>query len=775
MTPVAKPDQQTLPLRAYCHHSVKNSRGQLMLFFAATVMLLVSVIAFIINVGMFVKAKINLQNAVDAAAFSGAAVQARQMSNIAYMNWEMRNNYKEWMFKYYVLGEISNPKTRPPDYRGTPGEDVVDFRLPKFDSGINTRDGDYFNIPSTCIHFTGTYNICAIYNIPGLPRFESVGFPGLDETHNNFINTIVKTKSRDCSKRTDFNFLAALSWAYGTGQNQLILEDTPQLANNRPGAWPQAIEMAVRIRNLEKLVNEPPHPEPICLGASGCTNVNELNQEGNGESIPSNERKIKAFWAGFRNLGFDAREDELKVNFKLTEIPPQPFAIQPNSLSQLLIPGDVGEKHYIDLQLYLLNLVTFYTSFVSQTELSGPVNQEAQCGVAKTALPIPGFPFGYVKNPNVLTYYAVKGESKYIGLFFPFNSDDGIDMVAYAAAKPFGGRIGPRLFQIDSSGQNITGRTFQGKSSPYVSALDPGNNTTFQRGFPIPFTADFWANSPDSVIGGKPQAGNVRFAIPNLLYDYVGNMDQQQGPGGDAVQVLDQTNFNSPATAFLGLYDREQFEAMNANLNNGNALNSDTPLDRQTIEEGILKARGPTKYEAQNYMIPTLDNRAENIDSVSYVFPVGVADGALPPGVTAYRLFAPLAGPGTYYPGGIQEILDVVKDYIQNNEAAVDAYMRALKTIADSIVRDGRRNAGGNYIDAANSIHDSTGGNPSCASVAGKFFHFYNSIPCDNGVNSIGLADSIQRVLDKPGWSRKCGSVLKVLPNNLLQTRASSS
>jgi len=258
MTPGPKSAQQKFPFTTFCAHKAKESTGQLTLFFAATIILLISVIAFIINVGMFVKAKINLQNAVDAAAFSGAAVQARQMTNIAYMNWEMRNNYKEWMFKYYILGEISNPRTRPPDFSGStpnarpPLGAEMDFRLPKFNSGITTDDGDFFNIPSTCIHFTGTYNICAIYNIPGLPRFESVGFPGLDETHNNFINTIVKTKSRDCSKRTDFNFLAALSWAYGTGKNQLILEDTPQLANNRPGAWPQAIEMAVRVRNLEK-------------------------------------------------------------------------------------------------------------------------------------------------------------------------------------------------------------------------------------------------------------------------------------------------------------------------------------------------------------------------------------------------------------------------------------------------------------------------------------------------------------------------------------------
>ena len=91
----------------------KNNRllaqnGQVTIFFASTILVFITFIAFIVNIGLFVKAKINLQNSVDAAAWAGAAVQSRQLTNIAYVNWEMRNTYKEWMFKYYVLGNLSN-------------------------------------------------------------------------------------------------------------------------------------------------------------------------------------------------------------------------------------------------------------------------------------------------------------------------------------------------------------------------------------------------------------------------------------------------------------------------------------------------------------------------------------------------------------------------------------------------------------------------------------------------------------------------------------------
>ena len=87
---------------------VRNQNGQLTVFLAIGLTIFLTMTAFIINVGLFVKAKINLQNATDAAAWSGASVQARQLSQIGYLNFEIRNVYKEWLFKYYVLGNLGH-------------------------------------------------------------------------------------------------------------------------------------------------------------------------------------------------------------------------------------------------------------------------------------------------------------------------------------------------------------------------------------------------------------------------------------------------------------------------------------------------------------------------------------------------------------------------------------------------------------------------------------------------------------------------------------------
>ena len=49
-------------------------KGQLSIFLGVSMTIIVTLLAFIINIGLFVKAKINLQNAVEAAAWAGAAV-----------------------------------------------------------------------------------------------------------------------------------------------------------------------------------------------------------------------------------------------------------------------------------------------------------------------------------------------------------------------------------------------------------------------------------------------------------------------------------------------------------------------------------------------------------------------------------------------------------------------------------------------------------------------------------------------------------------------------
>src|SRR5690606_1747746 len=157
-----------------------------------------------------------------------------------------------------------------------------------------------------------------------------------------FIDAISSKKADDCAYRSSINFATALLWTYGTGAN-LITADLPALANGRLGAWPAAFLLGVRVRSMEAIVNRPPEAQPLCVGGSGCTQVNTLERR-----HIANERPIKAFYALLRNYSGgeykDGSEgmDETLATIRLEELAPQEQTVGEATLSGMLIPPNAG-------------------------------------------------------------------------------------------------------------------------------------------------------------------------------------------------------------------------------------------------------------------------------------------------------------------------------------------------------------------------------------------------------------------------------------------------
>ena len=751
---------------------VKNSKGQLTVFLAVSLIIIISLLAFVVNVGLFVKAKINLQNAVDAAAYSGASVQARMLSQAGHLNWEMRNTYKEWMFKYYVLGQKALTKTNPASEKFE-AKNKMDFTAdPFWPIGHPKRRGDTepldkYNIPSICIHFGTDHNLCEIASIPGLPRFETVGLPSISDQHESFINALVSTKSKDCSRRTLVNFGTAMLWAYGT--KEAVFAGQTEIAANRTGAFPEAIELAIRMRNLEMIINRPPVSN-ICMNAAeGCENtINAL--DGEYSEVPLNERPIKAFMSAYRNLGGSINSD-LKTNFILREVPPTPFTAPADSLSGYLIPertiGQTGvsarEKHYVDLQILPVNLVNFFTFFSptsSTFTFSGgsSVSSEGECTSTKTAIPVPAYPLGFVKNPKVLTYYAVEGESKFVGLFFPFLEQSGIKMKAYSAAKPFGGRIGPRIFAPFENNQLKP----RDRSTPYISALDftfdisaPGQSDD-PVGKPIPFDDGFWINiklASETTIGGIPSSGvRPRFGIPNLLYDYDEITDLQdassKGSFEDVQEIKARRDERAAIAESAGLYDKKQFRLFAGNLppSNGNVL------EGASVEQALNNVRRPTRYEALNYLIPTRITPGDGLDTLGLA---GQSDDQ-----PVYTIYAPLFGPNTLH-DNISTITAVVNDYIDLNTESINSFMNALRDVSKrikDITTKGDTAGVGSYEDAANLIYNESThpGLPDCstASLAAMYNQLFLGAGPACGITPLRdkLTEYYEREAATPGY-----------------------
>ncbi len=747
-----------------------SEQGQISIFFSASLVVFVTIIAFVINVGLFVKAKINLQNATDAAAFSGAAVQSRQLTKIAYLNWEMRNVYKEWMYKYYVVGNLNAPGVQDHGKSAScNGRKCTDFRLAPDKNAISgaTTEDDY-NFPAVCIHIASSEtNLCKRFAVPGLPEFGGYSIPGTEEASRSFVDTLIGSKLNDCVERSRLNMLITTTWAYNVMSNDMdksLAGQGPAILSDRQGAWPKAMELAMRIRNLEKVVNRPPAEQPVCIGGIGnCEPIHNYSNN----ALLGNERIVKAFYTGYRNLGNHV-DDEMKNSFTLTELSPTPYSnSSPTSSSNLLIPASEStthEKRYVDLKLMMVNLATFYAAFVGRAEQG----TSAACDISKVAIPVPGYPLGFYKNPDVVTYYAIRGQAEFEGMFNPFSADK-IKLTAYAAAKPAGGRIGPKLF---TERNNLAyARKDKKRSVPYFSALDVVGTYNrflddkkldegeFGPGAPLPInissTRPFWVLNSDDPIGGQSTTSDVQFGIPNLVYDFesINDFDAKNYTHeSDDVNVI-QPKQKESSWKPVGLMNHSQFDKFRGDI-------GDTVTQAQLVAQ-VQRVRGATMYEAANYLIPTpFDvNQQLGVDSWGSMKGPGVDVSDLPDQFTVrnYRMeiYAPLYQEGTnqkdlWYKTS-SEVLSATVDFMRSQHPAMENYVRSLNSAAIQTYKtafEASKAASGAiqlYKKAGLRISDIdipdlsskadfskipddlhiTGFPKTCNSLSGQFWHFY--------------------------------------------------
>ena len=692
---------QSTPLKI-----LRDQSGQLTIFLAIGLAIFLTMMAFIINVGLFVRAKINLQNATDAAAWSGAAVQARQLSQIAYLNYEIRNVYKEWMFKYYVLGNLGHTLRMS-------GAGIGDFRLQPA-GGLNAAQNfDRYNLPSICVHAgTGENDICLTSFVPGLPRFETIDLPNITDESQKFIDAISSKKADDCAYRSSINFATALIWTYGTGAS-LMSSDLPALANGRLGAWPAAFLLGVRIRTLEAMMNRPA-AGVICLqDGPGCTEtISNLNNQ---QQYVANERPIKSFYALLRNYsGGKYKEtrgdiDETMSTLKLEELKPNEQTFSEATLSGMLIPPNTSTpwnnnpftKRYIDLQAVPANFAIFYTTMSARSEaltIDGTtLPSDASCSTTKTAIPVPAYLTGFQKNPKFLTYYAVRSSVKFSGLFFPFaRLTPNIEISAVAAAKPFGGRIGPKLFQLDADTQ-VQPRTAEvAKSAAYISGLQVNATgaALLRPGIPIPTGNDFWVTGATSVIGGVPGASSSvpKYTVPNMIYNFSDRTSADSevavhfASGATHETLTEYTSAGIGKRERLGLYDPLQFSMLKKNLDD---VNPGTGIfDAAKLTTSIILARQPTIYDSLNYLIPVANDFEQYNIKTNKNGPSARNQDGQDEVMSLYGPIIDLAGGNSLYPNtaAVQTLVD---DYITSNEQSIQMFLEGLKVVAQQIKASG--------------------------------------------------------------------------------------
>ena len=614
------------------------------------------------------------------------------------MNWEMRNIYKEWMFKYYVLGQMSLESTRNPSFNvDLPGHmnfralhyvtDVLQEALLikiNIKNGVSTISQVYALILREHLIFVTLTCLTWSSELP------NQGLGGTETLTQNFLSQLASSKAQDCSARSALNFIVATHWAYAVDGSFSQLptgQQIPNIATDKPGAFPKAIEAAIRIRNLERIINEPPKQgmtrnpnNSLCQLEGNCFDINELTANAADARAPIHERSVKAFWAGYRNLAQspDGIQD-IKETFVLSEFTPEPrriTATTDTSLSTYLIGQRDGtspstfqrsEKHYLDLRIQLLNLATFFNLFNAGEDLIGGTVNSASCGGRKFAIPVPGYPIGFIKNPEVLTYYAVRGEALFKGLLNPFQEP--IKMIAYAAAKPYGGRIGPTVFKNTDDRLIETRSRF---SLPYLTGLNPPQPATVPADDdrPIPTEADFWVGATtNDIIGGIPDNSSgqtVKFAIPELAYDF-STADPTGFSGNDPsapYEIVNEQTTPRNVRNRGGLYSVDQYFKFKYQPL---TVLENASIGSQLINYAFAHALRPTSYEAANFLIPTMDfhNDSQNLASMGIIgSDQRDQPTSSPQAPKTYRIYAPLTGDGLLY-NSPQDLNQTLTDFLK--------------------------------------------------------------------------------------------------------------
>jgi hypothetical protein len=414
---------------------IKNNRGQMAIFVALFFQVIFIFFAMAINVGLVVHDKINLQSAVDMAAYYGAMKQGEVLNQIAHINYQMRQNYKLFAWRHRVLGTLGN-QNHPLSYWSWNGGNQT-----LFDDEASSANGIK---PTVCVFHSvfaesvaldpDAASICKqdALTIPAVPSISAPSglVPGSSALPGTF-DFIQDQLDKYCLEAGIFNWLyAARILAHfrvdGLHRKKMIWK----LAENLTGPSPldlkgESIEQGVRNTFEKNLTN---------------TNFASI-KGGSGQFF-------------FENSLSKSPCD--KVNFWLPEIRIRPVVYYsdwdndpgggcppatavPNVQGATRSPASVAQG--------LDNLPYAFSK-------GGPWDARLNSGLVQRLIPHwagePGGPtnqptlhssVGFEKNPWCMIYSGVQAQTTVRKPFDPTGS--GVVLQARGFAKPFGGRIGP--------------------------------------------------------------------------------------------------------------------------------------------------------------------------------------------------------------------------------------------------------------------------------------------------------------------------------------------
>lgn len=492
---------------------MRNQRGQAAIFVALMFNVLFVFFAMSINVALVVHDKINLQNSVDLAAYYAAMKQAEVLNVIAHENYMIRQSWKLLAWRYRVLGTMGlfrAPSPRHPVWTGETSDTVYTPAAK----------------PAVCVTYKPTWlevpedeSLCNQENlkIPPLPEVKVI-FGGLG------INAGIAALSRQL--RQQFDAQCEKHGAYNWWFAMSILTAFRLDQYNRK----QVIYALAR-------------------------NLSKSSSDGDFTDLDGNSVLEGARQTFYKNLTYSNRiafkPSDFKMMNSLAGKDPKQWLVEIKTVPTILYTD-------VDLTPGCNSSVQPVNNMPQRPGAQALLNAAWPQGLQASGLFqwMKGdflqdsdyqFSMGVEKNPWMMAYVGVRAETRPRQIFFPMGN--GVQMVARAFAKPFGGRIGPWYSERWSSGApNSEGKLTDPLAPPRMAAGglmnskdDPTRYPNYSRypGDTLGMSSKMALNS----LNGLATLG-ISFDYYKNIRDFmtVGNMNDilaWDGPGNAAPEVRD--------------------------------------------------------------------------------------------------------------------------------------------------------------------------------------------------------------------------------------------
>ncbi|MGE0764320.1 MAG: Tad domain-containing protein [Bdellovibrionales bacterium] len=457
------------------------------IFIALIFQVLFVLFAMAINVALVVHDKINLQNAVDLAAYYAAERQAEILNVIAHENYMIRQSWKLLAWRYRVLGAsgVQTPMRHPVESGSLQDVPFV-------------YDGGRLD-PAVCvIHARNWLNVDTAeslckqpnVNIPPLPQVPVIaGFLPFNFAFASLAARLRNQQADNC------NIFGAYNWWFAAASLQAFRQDQ----HNRKQV----------IYALASNLNNRPGPDFIDLNGSSVEAGTYKTYVKNLTYANTQAQTEFQMFNSLRGLRRDQWLPDVEIAPIMTYIDPSPGA------------GCIGGSSPVS---QLPQRSQAQSLALTPLASGGLGLQDLAPWMTTGSGYLPNNPYQYSmgveKNPWAMVYVGVRAETAPRQIFFPFGN--AIRMTARAYAKPFGGRIGPWYGSRWSRGSDrSTGADTDSLVAPRLAAGGIMNSPQDPRRLPN------YSRFPGDQLGLRSQlalnglAGLAGLRSPNDVFQHI--------------------------------------------------------------------------------------------------------------------------------------------------------------------------------------------------------------------------------------------------------------